>query len=151
MKLFGRNVSLRPAATDVPPELRPYYSSPAPTSSNTRRLAALLAVLTVSVATLGGDLWLRHQVATTPAATMSKPTARQHPSSSQQRSPGSVTQPSNPGSNANPPSGSPTVPSSTSNPIPNTGPGDGSIVAAVAVGLVAATLYHVYQRRTIRS
>lgn len=174
MRLFGRKANGQQAArTDVPPELQPYFNSEARTPRARLVLKIVLPVLlVVLVAGTGTGLWLHAR--STPAKHTAPPAASQSATSQPETTsptppsstpltgtdngqssadvttpPGQTGQSSNqsqPGADSTPA----VTPPAAASAIPNTGPGQ-SMLLAIAAGLIATTLYHIRQRRHVRS
>lgn len=151
MGIFGRNANQKSTKPDVPPELQPYFegkSLPARIRRILSSAAPLIITLIIIAGVIAGGIWLLRGRSTTtktekPATTQSETQTGPSSSSSDQTS----QTPTTTGGTAE----STTTPTAatTDTTIPNTGPGETALIAAVSVAILGAAAYYIRQFRLL--
>ena len=158
MRLFGKKSNQLSTKPDVPPELRPYYSTQSSaTAGMGQRIAAVtLIVLLLAVGVIGG-VWLwNHANSNTKSKsnvaigsnqnTPGTPSKNNGSSNTATPAPVPVPQNSAPAPSPSPqptPSPAPAQSTAPTNAIPNTGPGTTALFAALAIGILSAAVSYI--------
>ncbi len=162
MRLFGRKANQQ-SATEVPPELQPYYGQPKRQVWWDRArlfILPVLAVVLLAGAAIGAVIWAHSHTISNPfhKSTSSSQTARnspgsdgskksQPPSSSATSGTSSQSPSSSDNSSQQSSSSAQTTASSSANNIPNTGPSDTALLISGMMGVLGMAAYHARQLR----
>jgi hypothetical protein len=128
MWFLGKQLKQPPTKLNLPPELSSFYGSQIARGLKVRRAIALFILIAIVVAAALAGLWLHDLGTSQPKLASTQSTPKTTPSIAVQSTPKSVS----------------SVTSLTStNTMPNTGPGTDIFLAAFGLGSIAAIGYHL--------